>query len=207
MFRIGNEIFLQAATEAKRRVLHAAKVVGVTDEQYQIWMEEPPIDIETDLELLVYYHHKRDFLKVPATVVGDVQTEPETVFTIDVTGAPVSADQRECYRASTVVAGYEIQFGKHDDCKIMDVSATGFAVTTTQLYVVANTVPASLEHEGVVYSGKVCVQSIRELGKGQIRYGVSCLDEKPSGTNLLAGIQKFSLHVQREQARRLAGVS
>ncbi len=206
MLRIGNEVFLQAASESKRRMLHPAKVVGAVEEQFDLWMKEPAIEVADDLELLLYYHSKRDFLKAPVTVVGEAQTDPEFVFRVKVTGAPVSADQRQCYRASTVISGHSIRFGKQADCSILDVSATGFAVKTTQLYVVANMVQAVLTHDGVEYAGKVCVQSIRELGKGDIRYGVSCTDEKPSGTNLLAGIQKFSLFVQREQAKRLAGV-
>lgn len=208
MLSVGKEVFVQAALESKRRVLHPAKVVVVGEEEgeFDLWLEEP-IEVAADQELLLYYHKKRDFLKMPASVVGDPQTEPDFVFKVKVTGAAVSADQRECYRASTVIAGYTVKFGKEPDCPIMDVSATGFAVKSTQLFVVANTVNATLEHEGVEYSGKVCVQSVREVGRGEIRYGLSCLDTKATGTNLLAGIQKFSLFVQREQAKRLAGVS
>lgn len=206
---MGKEVFWQTASEGKRRLLYPAKVISTVDEQYEFEMEELSVEVAADAELLVYYHKDRDFLKAPAIVVGDVQTgeDEKIVFTIKITGAAVSADERECYRASTVVSGYEVGFGEDGGCALMDISATGFAVKTPQLFKIANTIPAALIYEDTVYTGKVCVQSVRELRKGQMRYGVSCLDKKPSGNNLLAGVQKFSLFVQREQARRLAGAS
>ncbi len=206
MLGLGQDVFLQLPNEMRRRFLHPAKVVGAVDGQYHVEMEKRETQVISDQEIMAFFHSGKDFVKQAARVIGDVETEPNYVITFETVGQPVSADTRECYRVSTVIAGLTVEFGRETNCPLLDVSVTGFALSSSLKYVVANIVSAKLFHEGAEYAGQVCVQSVRELGNGRIRYGVSCVDKTPGGNNLLAGTLKLSLSVQREHARRLAGV-
>ena len=60
---------------------------------------------------------------------------------------------------------------------------------------------ATVCHEGKTYTGKVSVQSVLEMGKGQIRYGLHSVD---SNGKLEDGLRKMTMAIQRTQLRRLA---
>ncbi len=213
MLGVDKEFFLQISGESDRRILHPAKVVGVSDGLYTAEFEETDIEVEAEQEILVFYNQKRDFVKQAARVTDAPQEEsalqeesPETpgTFTFETLGDVVSAENRECYRVSTVMSELTAIFGEERDCAILDISNTGFAVSSNKLHEVASIVEVILNHDGVEYTGTVCIQSVRELHRGKIRYGVSCIADKSIPNDLLEGVRRMSITTQRDQLRRLS---
>ncbi len=91
--------------------------------------------------------------------------------------------------------------------QVVDVSCTGFSVISSRNHVIGNIIQATLNHQGKEYTGDVCVQCIRELSKGQIRYGLLCVENRASTGNMLQGLQDMTVSLQSEQLRRLAATA
>ncbi len=204
MLGMDKELFVQISGESDRRILHPAKVVGVTDGVFTAEPEETDLELCDGQEVLVYYNVRRDFVKQAARVSGELQTEPRVMFSFETLGDTISADGRECYRVSTVISDLTAELGTETECKLLDISTTGFAVESTQSFNVAGIVDAAISHDGERFAGPVCIQSVRELRRGGIRYGVSCAEDRSSQSNLLEGVRRVSTAVQREQLQRLA---
>ena len=62
-----------------------------------------------------------------------------------------------------------------------------------------------ISEDGRTYTGKACVQSVRDLGGGRTRYGLHCVRYLEAKGTLAEGLQRASMRIQREQLRRLAG--
>ena len=125
-----------------------------------------------------------------------------TAFCFELTGDPVSAERRQCYRVSTVMAQVLATFGAEENCPVVDVSATGFAVVASNRYRTATVVDATVHYGGIAFSGKGRIESVRELKSGPIRYGVHCISDMGTGGTLQAGLPKICASVQREHLRR-----
>ncbi|MHC4220115.1 MAG: PilZ domain-containing protein, partial [Planctomycetota bacterium] len=161
--------------------------------------------LEPGLDLFVYYELKRKFVKQAARIDAVLQTEPMLVVGFQVTGEPMSAESREWFRVSTVMAHLAADFGPESDCPLLDVSSVGFAVEAAERYEVGQVVPATLSYQDQRFNGKARIQSVRDLGKGRYRYGVHSIEDKESGGDLRKGQQLISAAVEREQLRRRAG--
>ncbi len=103
--------------------------------------------------------------------------------------------------------GLAAGLGDEDQCPLLDVSCTGFSVISSRKYAIGTIVEAKLTHEGEEYCGRVSVQSIRDLGKGRIRYGLYCLEDKTFAGNMPRGLQLMTALLQSEQLRRLAATT
>ena len=110
-------------------------------------------------------------------------------------------------RVSSITAGLTVKLGDEDQCNVVDVSCTGFSVISSRSYAIGSIVEATLSYLGEECNGKVSVQSIRELSKGRIRYGLHCTENRASTGNMLRGMQVMTLSLQSEQLRRLAGTT
>lgn len=219
MVGFGYNFYLQLPGKSKQRILHLAKVIGMKESVYTAEVKELDLAVESGQDVLVYYEKNREFMQQSARIeaVEEVETveaveeidetEPQLIISFITTGNPVSAESRQCYRVSTVMMDLTAGLGPELGCSILDVSITGFSVIATENYSVGEIVDASIEHDGQTYTGKICVQSVRELGKERIRYGLHCADEKKSPGNLAKGLQQMSISVQREQLRRRAGTT
>jgi len=201
-------------------MLHPSKVVEVTENALTVEIDENtyPFDVEgdcqtleVDQEILIYYNLDGDFLKQTARIDEVLEPEHEEndenkdgrkkVFVKMVAmGEPVSAESRQCYRVSTVVAELTASFGQCDDCQIVDVSITGFAVISLEEFPVGKVVTATPRYKDLQPTGSVCIHSVRALRDGRFRYGLHCLEK-----SFQEEMQKFSMDVQRQQLRRLAG--
>ncbi len=205
MVGIGSGFFVQIPNDSGHRVLHPAKVCSQVDDVFTAELEEAVIEFEEGQGFLVYFEKNRDFLQQPASVKSLDETDPKTVFSFVTQGEAVSAESRQCYRVSTVMADMKATLGHEDACPLLDVSATGFSAIAAAPYRIGDLVDAVLELEGTTYSGKVAVQSVRELTKGRIRYGTHCADDGKLGGTLKGGLNKISMFVQRQQLQRLSG--
>ena len=217
MLRKDGEIFLQHPDETSRRILHRGTITEIGEEKsYIAQFEEQDLGIEADLEFLLYYELRQKFVKQGARIVEvivaedgteedatAVQEQPVRFVT---TSDPAPAESRECYRVSTAVANIIIEVAK-EDCKLLDVSITGFAVVSTQDHKIGSTLVTTLTHEDQRFTGNACVQSVRELPDGSFRFGLLCSDQNARESELKKGLQKMSMFLQREQLRRMSGAA
>lgn len=207
MLAVGNGFYIQILGESTQRVFHPAKLVGQTGNVCIAVLEEAGLGIEEGLDILIYYNMRSNFVKQAARVDAVIQIEPEPVISFVTVSEPVSAEGREDYRVSTVMADLTVILGDEDACPLQDVSAVGFSAIPGRRYRIGEILDASFVYDGEYYTGKVCVLSIRESDKGRRRYGVHCIDDKKSGGNLLKGLQSMSMAIQRQQLRRLAATT
>jgi hypothetical protein len=213
MLSLNAGLFFRLPADSEKRVLRPATVTSIEHDVYTAELEEHDLPVEAGQDLLIYHEIRRTFVQQPAHIEAviapvtdeDPEARPHTLVAFRTTGQPVSADSRECYRVSTVMADMVAQVGDEPDCPLLDVSATGFSVLSGQSFDVGSMVDVSLWHEGVRFTGRACVQSLREMSKGRIRYGFHCAQERSGNSVLAKGLQQISLAVQRQHLRRLAG--
>ena len=211
------EIFLQHPEETNQRILHPGSVVEVEDGTYTARFEEEDLGLEPGLEFLVYYELNREFVKQGARIKAVIQEEEseeeesETysrpLVAFETTSDPASAESRQYYRSSTVVGNRTVEVADEATCKLLDVSITGFAVISGVDHKVGAVVPVKFSFDGKSYAGTACIQSVRELADGSIRYGLLCGDEGKANSQLKDGLHKLSMAVQREQLRRRSGAA
>ena len=142
-------------------------------------------------------------MQQPARIEAVLQSEPRTVFGFETTGELVSAEARQCYRVSTVMASLTAVVAD-EECPLLDVSASGFAILSTAQHKMGKVVTVVLHYKGTKYTGQARIQSIREMPDGRIRYGFNAQDSKRAGGDLHKGQRQITMDVQREQLRRFA---
>ena len=206
MLSIGDGYFIETSTQSTSRILHPAKILGNKDGRYIAEIETASLSFEEGMEFQVYFMPNQEFMKQAARIESVPEVEPTPTIEFITVGEPVSAENRQHFRVSTVMSDLTATLGKQTDCKLLNVSTVGFCVLATAHYDVGSTVTASVTFEGKTYSGRGCVQSIRPMGKGQIRYGVHCVDINGSEGLLEMGLRKLTTTIQRNQLRRLATV-
>jgi hypothetical protein len=198
------KIFLSFPTEGQKRVLHPATIKEASAGGYTAELEEEDLPFVAGQDISVYYELKRKFVKQAARIEAVLESDPVLVVGFQITGEIVSAENREWFRVSTVMADLTVAVGPESECKLLDVSSTGFAVEATSRYEVGRIVPVTLRHQGDQFSGEARIQSIRELDPRRFRYGLHALDDRMSGGTLQKGQQVICAAVEREQLRRLA---
>ena len=211
MIDMGSEIFLQVPDNLKKVVLHAGKVVDHDEEFYTADFgfdledgQEKVIPVQPEQEVLIFSEIRGEFMKHSARITEILQSEPAPVIRYESTSQLVSAENRQCYRASTVISDMFIKFGPEERCPLLDVSASGFAVMSEKSYNVGETVDVVIEFDGKQYTGSGSIQSIDYREPGQVRYGLLGMGSK-SGDNLVKGLAHITMSIQRQQLRRLAG--
>ncbi|MHC4129011.1 MAG: hypothetical protein ACYTE6_02085 [Planctomycetota bacterium] len=199
------KIFFSIPGESRRLILHPAKVREAGASGHTAELEESNVPLEAGKDLFIYYERKRKFVKQAARIDAVMQTNPALVVGFQLTGEPVSAESREWFRVSTVMANLTADFGPETACSLLDVSSVGFAVEAATAYKIGDVVPATLRYQDKRFTGKARIQSIREAAGGRFRYGVHSLEDKGTGGDLRKGQQHISAAIEREQLRRLAG--
>ncbi len=218
MLTIGQDVFLQLGDES-RQMLHPSKVVEVTENALTVEIEKNTFSfdveddcrtLEADQEILIYYKLDGDFLKQAARIDEVLEPEHEEndenkddqkkkFAKMEAMGEPVSSESRQCHRVSTVMAELTASFGQCDDCQIVDVSITGFAVISLEEFPVGKVVTATPRYKDLQPTGTVCIHSVRALRDGRFRYGLHCVEQ-----SFQEEMQKLSMDVQRQKLRRLA---
>lgn len=203
MITIDNDsVFLRLPTEAQSRILHHTTLLDNSETTLSVRPDSDTLILEPGAEILIYYDSKREFMQQSAKVEALLDDEAGTVVGIEPFGEPVSAESRECYRVSTVLANLKAGVGDEINCPLTDVSVTGFSVHARTSHANGASLRVSLRHEGKNFSGLAVVQSICTYDDGSIRYGLRCVDEHGE---LSKGLKKISMAVQRQQLKRLAG--
>jgi len=205
MLGTGIDVFLAFPEDAGQRVLHPGRVVEVSQDGYAAEFQESDLPTEAGQEVLVYYEIRNRFSKQPARIDALLQATPQPVIGFATTGEAVPADDRECYRVSTLVEELTVTLAGEENCALGDVSATGLSIISEGQYNIGQSLPVELDFEGEKYTGTGVVQNIKTLRQYRSRYGLSCAGDKVDGGNLEKGVHKVGLAVQREQLRRRSG--
>ena len=200
---VNNKILIQRP-DSESRVLLEGRVKLVGDDCIACEFNLQGAAVVEEQELLVYFEERRKFMQQSVRVTAVRPEEEFTVVAFEFLGEPVSAENRECFRVSAVMSDLSAMVGETTGCPVLDVSATGFAVSTTTVYEIGDVVSVVLDFAGEQLAGTASVESISRLEKGQIRYGMNC---KPEGDSLQEFVNGVCLTIQREQLRRLAGLT
>jgi hypothetical protein len=203
MLKAGSDVFVQDPRR-ETRFLHRARVTAIEGASCRVEIDPDAIRLDGENALLVYFHDEADFLQQ----VMEVDRQEGAALELHFVGDPISADQRQQERISTVSANLAARIGEELDCPVHDVSATGFAAVAPAGHRLGEIVEVSLEWEGRCYVGRATVQSLREVGRRRVRYGLRLLgNESGPGKPLHAELPAISLAIQRSQQRRFSGES
>ena len=205
MMKTGSDILFQEPTCSTRR-LRRSVVVEVSGETFSINFVAEPFDFEVDQEVLMYFSGKTEFLqqvgRIREVIPCEEGDDAGPTFVIEPIGDPISAENRQHYRVSTISADLKARVGEEQEVDVQDLSATGFAVIASEDYQIGQTIEVGIMHEDERCHGLASVQSIRNFGPGRIRYGLRAIDEDPHTGEFLQVLQRISLAVQREQLQR-----
>lgn len=208
MIKTGSDILFQEPTCEIRR-LRRSVVVDASSEEFSIQFVAEPFAFEADQEVLMYFNGKSEFMQQVARVREIVEPEAGSgepiTFTLEPVGDPISAENRQNYRVSTISADLEARVGEEENLDVQDLSSTGFAVLASADYDLGQTVEVSIAHGEEQCHGIASVQSVRNFGLGRIRYGMRAIEEDPHTGEFLQVLQRISLAVQREQLQRSGG--
>ncbi len=231
MLNVGSDILFQEPTVSTRR-LRRSVVVATRDDSISVRFVSEPFPFEVGQELLMYFNGKREFMQqvgrireierseapvAPAAAADAVDAAASAELTelqekkegpvveIEPIGDPISAENRQHYRVSTISAGIEARLGKESNLHVQDLSATGFAVLADEKYALGQVIEVDVRHGDEACHGLVSIQSSRELESGRLRYGLRAIEKDSHARDFLSTLQRISLAVQRDQLARTGG--
>ena len=161
------------------------------------------LNVEEKMDTFIYYNIGREFIKQGARIESVICAESGVTVSLETTSDPVSAENRQTFRVSTIMGNVTATFGSEDDCSVVDLSAQGFALYSKEKYVVGNRIATVLHYEREKLKGTVGIVSIDERRKGYLRYGVLCINDD-KGDNLERKLPRVSTAVERRQLARRA---
>ena len=226
---LGSDVLFQEPSVSHRR-LRRSVVIGIGSDSIAVRFVGEPFAFETGQDVLMFFNGKREFMQqvgrvveiqgtpepaLPVEVVATpVATDPAAppkpeegpVFVIEPVGDPISAENRQHYRVSTISAGIKAKVGAEGGLSVQDLSATGFAVLADARYKIGQTLEVAIRYGEEACHGIASVQSFREVESGRIRYGLRAIEEDPHAQVFLTTLQRISLAVQREQLKRSGAV-
>ena len=203
MFTVDKPFFLQTAEQSDVRLLHPGRIVEAQDGAWKGELSEADeLFVEENQSVLVYFEDDRAFKQVAAHIISIVETEPRLVIIFQLTGDPVSAESRQCYRVSTLMLNVVATCGGEDDCRVLDLSASGLCLWATARHELGDVVHVRLRYDGREFSGKAAVHGIRELDNGCIRYGLHHVEDRHGGGDLQRGLQYANASIQRLHLQR-----
>ncbi len=203
MLKTESNIFFKIPDESEEIALHRAIIMTVKENHYTAELEEEGLDLEDEMELFIYFEMDRKFMRQAARIGSVIGTDPRTLVEFETTGDPLSAENRQTLRISAMGADLTATFGTEENCQVVDISPTGFAVYATKNHEIGSQVDAILHFEGEEFQGTISIMAAIQR-KGEIRYGVHCIDEPKSGSSLKNGLGKITMAIQRQQLARVS---
>src|SRR5688572_12810214 len=128
MPKLDDKIFLRIPKHdtPKKRVLHPCVVVSVEDEVRVIRLAEPCALLDTTTNVALHFEERRKFWQRAGRVVRKDARDP-LVFGVQLLGSAVSAEDRQCFRVSSLGANIRATIDEEEGCEVVDLSATGLA--------------------------------------------------------------------------------
>ena len=198
-----DKIFFRIPKEdsAGKRVLRPCVVQAVEDDVCVIRLEEAGSAIDATTDVALHFEERRKFWQQSGRIVSKDAAAP-LVLGVQLFGAPVSAEARQCFRVSCLGANIRATIDNEDGCEVVDLSATGFAFYGRRDFDLGSRVRVTLTYNGRSYAGHGAIQSSRRMTPKTTRYGVYCTDIKQD--TLAKSLAAINLAVQGEQQRRMA---
>jgi hypothetical protein len=212
--KTGQNIYIQhidsdslAPDPAAPRQLQRGLVVGATRTEFSVALEEGDTQPPVGAHVMVFFHVDHNFVQQPTQVAAVDASASACIIDLVTVADAVSAEQRESYRVTAIGSGATAELGSELDCRVQDVSATGFAIASVEEYQIGETLAVKLRYLGEEFAGEAMTQNHRKLWGHRIRYGLRCLDATDPSMTLRAGLVRISGELQREQLRRLRNES
>ncbi|MGH0034562.1 MAG: hypothetical protein ACQGVK_06005 [Myxococcota bacterium] len=197
MLKAGSEIFVRDPRR-EDRFLYRGRVAGIEGARCTVELDAGEVDLRSHDELLVYFHDEGDFLQQVMEIADPTGSE----LVLRSVGDPISADQREHDRTSTLTSDLVARLGEENDCLVQDVGPMGFAAVGPLGLRQGQVVDISLHFEGRCYVGDASVQSLREVGDGRARYGLRLLAQASGpGKPLVEALPEIRRAIQRSRGR------
>lgn len=206
MLSVGDGFYVQVSDGKCAGVLHPASLLGEFDDGFEGALEEAQFRLIPDQRLVLFYEIDSVFLKQAARVVAVVKNEGKPTFRFLTLGEPLSAERRQLFRVSAVMSDMTVALGEEANCPLLDVNAAGFSAIARPGRTFGDTITASLPFKKSIHTGTVLIQSVRDLGGGRIRYGLSRADDRGTKSGLRRILQQVTMSVQRAHLKRMAGV-
>ena len=221
MINAGDQFYVQMPTQSGERILHPAVVVEHTDSKYtaEVEISSPPLEAGNDI--IIFFERMQEFMQqsgridmikpseVPTddskTPPGESEKPAGTVIGFQLVDEPVSAENRQCYRVSTVMVELTATLDGEENCHLLDISSSGFSLLSTREHAYGSLVDVTLEYGQNKYSGQARIQNIIEHPRGVFRYGLYGIEDKKTESELGKGRQIISMDIQRLQLRRRTG--
>jgi hypothetical protein len=203
MLMAGTDMFLLIPDRSNERVLHRGKVLESSAEAFVAQFEEQ-ICPEVDSDVNAYGDVRGKFFQQGAKVTEIRIVSPQPVIAFTRCGDPVSAENRQTFRVSTIAAGITAKVGKEKNCAIVDISPEGFGAVVKGELKVGSLVPVEFQYQGNVVNTPSRVQTVKIRPDGSVRYGFLAPERHSPARKAL---QLITTSLQREQLRRLSGAA
>ena len=167
-------------------------------------VEEKDLPLGAGQDVFIYFEIDQKFMQQSARIDAIMQADPKQVVGLETIGEPLSAENRECFRVSTVMAGLTATVGAEEKCPVLDMSASGCAVLTSFRHSTGSVIEITLPFEGSRFTGKGRVHSVRETSSDRFRIGLACAGDQKAGDELREGLNTITMSIQRQQLRRRA---
>lgn len=217
MIRAGDRFYVQIPNQSGKRILHPATVVEHEDSKYiaEVEVSSPPLEAGNDI--IIFFELKKEFMQQSGRIdmikpsdnpINDSQQingPTGTAIGFQLVGEPVSAENRQCYRVSTVMVDLTATLEGEANCHLLDISSSGFSLLSLREHAYGSLVEVTLEYGQNKYSGQARIQNIIEHPRGVFRYGLYGIEDKKVDSELTKGRQVISMDIQRLQLRRRTG--
>ena len=221
MIRAGDRFYVQIPNQSGKRILHPATVVEHEDSKYtaEVEVSSPPLEAGNDI--IIFFELKKEFMQQSGRIdmikPSDEPTDDSvdnssqtnrfqgTTIGFQLVGEPVSAENRQCYRVSTVMVDLTATLEGEANCHLLDISSSGFSLLSTREHAYGSLVEVTLEYGQNKYSGQARIQNIIEHPRGVFRYGLYGIEDKKVDSELTKGRKVISMDIQRLQLRRRTG--
>lgn len=207
MLETGTRIFFSAPATSGNRVLYPAEVMQISHNLYAYTAEFEEVKkdgfgIEDKQEMLIYYEIDGEFVQQSVQIVTIRQAQTKWLADFTTIGTPTLAERRQHYRVSTLMFDLTVKIASDNNCPLVDVSATGFSIASTDSYDIGKVVDVALSYENKQYLGIARFRNCRKLADGRIRYGLYAIGNKNPDNNLIEGLEHITSSVQRKQLQR-----
>jgi hypothetical protein len=204
MLLVGNPVYLLVPSPSKKRILHPGEVIE-SDATSFVGKFGDPIAPATESDVNAFCEVNGKFFQQGA-VVMEIRPDPGpgSVIALRRNGEPVSAENRQTYRVSTVITDFTAQIDKLPSCPVVDISSDGFDALVSERLNLGSVVKVKVIAEGNTVESAARVQTAKERPSGETRYGFLIPRSNLAARNSL---QKISVEMQRLQLKRLRGAA
>lgn len=221
MIKAGDRFYVQIPNQSGKRILHPATVVEHDHSKYtaEVEISSPPLEAGNDI--IIFFERNGEFMQqsgridmvkpsdAPIDDSVDNSSQPDspmgTAIGFQLVGEPVSAENRQCYRVSTVMVDLTATLDGEANCDLLDISSSGFSLLSKCEHAYGSIVEVTLNYGQNKYSGQARIQNIIEHPRGVFRYGLHGIEDKKVDNELAKGRQIISMDIQRLQLRRRTG--